>query len=137
MTMKLLLKTQVLSIIIALFWIVYLNILAVFDQPGPILQYLNWFVYGFAGLLVIIYLLLTKYIIGHKWLAIPLVIVPFLVIYQPILERVLLSLVNKNYGMTINFLSLSTGATHLMAMLLALVFGIILSNQNNRKEQHR
>jgi len=54
MTMKLLLKTQVLSIIIALFWIVYLNILAVFDQPGPILQYLNWFVYGFAGLLAVI-----------------------------------------------------------------------------------
>ncbi|MFP5113040.1 hypothetical protein ACSU64_11750 [Bacillaceae bacterium C204] len=134
MTMKLLLKTQVFSIIIALFWIVYLNILAVFDQPGPILQYLNWFVYGFAGLLAIIYLLLTKYIIGHKWLAIPLVIVPYLVIYQPILERVLLSLVNKNYGMTINFLSLSTGATHLMAMLIGLVFGIIFSNRYSSKE---
>lgn len=134
MTMKLLLKTQVLSIIIAFFWIVYLNILAVFDQPGPILQYLNWFVYGFAGLLAIIYLLLTKYIIGHKWLAIPLVIVPYLVIYQPILERVLLSLVNKNYGMTINFLSLSTGATHLMAMLIGLVFGIIFSNRYRSKE---
>ena len=58
--MKLLLKTQILSIIIAIFWIVYLNVLALFDQPGPILQYLNWFVYGFALLLTIIYVLIDK-----------------------------------------------------------------------------
>ena len=132
--MKLLLKTQILSIIIAIFWIVYLNVLALFDQPGPILQYLNWFVYGFALLLTIIYFLLTKYIIGHRWLAIPLVIVPFLMIYQPIFERVLLSLVAKNYGMTFNFLSLSTGATHLMAMLIGLVFGIIYTNRYSKQQ---
>ena len=132
--MKLLLKTQILSIIITTFWIVYLNVLALFDQPGPILQYLNWFVYGFALLLTIIYVLLTKYIIGHMWTAIPLVIVPFLLIYQPFFERVLLSLVHKKYGMTIHFLSLSTGATHLMAMLIGTVFGIIYSNRYSKKQ---
>jgi hypothetical protein len=132
MTMKLLLKTQVLSIIFAFCWIVYLNLVAVFDQPGPVLQYLNWFVYGFSLLFTILYVLLTKYIIGHKWLAVPLVIVPYLMIYQPILERILLGLVNNRYGKTIHFLSLSTGATHLMAMLIGLVFGIIFSNRNSR-----
>ncbi len=136
MTMKFLLKTQVFSIIIAIFWIVYLNVVAIFDRPSPILQYLNWFVYGFALLFAFIYLLLTKYIIGHKWLAIPLVILPYLMIYQPFLERILLSLVNKSYSMTINFLSLSTGATHLMAILIGLVFGVIISNRNNREKQH-
>ncbi|MEH7084565.1 hypothetical protein V7139_17760 [Neobacillus drentensis] len=135
--MKLFLKTQVLSIIIAFFWIVYLNVLAILDQPGPILQYLNWFVYGFAILFAIIYLLLTRYMVGHKWLAIPLVILPYLMIYQPILERILLSIVSKSYGMTINFLSLSTGATHLMAILLGLVFGIINTNRYIRKEHNR
>ncbi|MEH7076855.1 hypothetical protein [Neobacillus drentensis] len=132
--MRFLLKTQVLSIIIAILWIVYLNILALLDQPGPILQYLNWFVYGFALVLMVIYLLLTKYIIGHRWLAIPLVIVSYLMIYKPILENILLNLVNKSYGMSINFLSLSTGATHLMAMLIGLVFGIIYSNRFSKKQ---
>lgn len=134
--MNLLLKTQVFSIIIAFFWIVYLNVLAIFDQPGPILQYLNWFVYGFAILFAIIYILLTKYIIGHKWRAIPLVVLPYLMIYQPILERIQLRLVNKSYGMTINFLSLSTSATHLMAILIGLIFGVIISNRYNREQQH-
>ncbi|MEH7305986.1 hypothetical protein [Neobacillus drentensis] len=135
--MKFLLKTQVLSIIFAFLWIVYLNILAVLDQPGPILQYLNWFVYGFALLLVIIYTLLTKYIVGHMWRAVPMVIVPYLVIYQPIFEKILLSLVNKSYGMSIHFLSLSTAATHLMAMLIGLVFGVIFSNRSIRNLQDR
>lgn len=132
--MKFLLKTQILAIIIAIFWIVYLNVVAIFDRPSPILQYLNWFVYGFAILFAIIYLLLTKYITGHKWLAIPLVILPYLMIYKPILEQILLSLVNKSYGITINFLSLSTGSTHLMAILIGLIFGVIISNRYNREQ---
>lgn len=132
--MKFLLKTQILAIIIAIFWIVYLNVVAIFDRPSPILQYLNWFVYGFAILFAIIYLLLTKYITGHKWLAIPLVILPYLMIYKPILEQILLSLVNKSYGITINFLSLSTGSTHLMAILIGLMFGVIISNRYNREQ---
>ncbi|PFP25856.1 hypothetical protein COJ96_19055 [Bacillus sp. AFS073361] len=132
--MKFLLKTQILAIIIAIFWILYLNVVAIFDRPSPILQYLNWFVYGFAILFAIIYLLLTKYITGHKWLAIPLVILPYLMIYKLILEQILLSLVNKSYGITINFLSLSTGSTHLMAILIGLMFGVIISNRYNREQ---
>ncbi|MFB5197517.1 hypothetical protein ACE198_21860 [Neobacillus sp. KR4-4] len=132
--MKFLLKTQILAISIAIFWIVYLNVVAIFDRPSPILLYLNWFVYGFAILFAIIYLLLTKYITGHKWLAIPLVILPYLMIYKPILEQILLSLVNKSYGITINFLSLSTGSTHLMAIFIGLIFGVIISNRYSREQ---
>ena len=131
-SMKLLIKTQVLSIIFAIFWVIYINILAFFDQPGRILLYLNWFVYGFAVLFAIIYILLTKYVIGHKWLAVPLVIIPYLIIYKPILEEILLRFVSKSYGMIINFLALSTGTIQLIAILFSLVFGIMFSNRPNR-----
>jgi hypothetical protein len=130
--MKILIKTQVLSIVFAIFWVLYLNILAFFDQPGRALQHLNWFVFGFAFLFAIIYLVLIKYVIGYYWLAVPLVILPYLLIYQPFLERILLSLVSKSYGMMLKFLSQSTGTTYLIAILFGLVFGIMFSKRQSR-----
>lgn len=132
--MKFLIKTQVLSFSFAIFWVLYLNILAFFNQPGRALQYINWFVYGFAALFAIIYFVLTKYVIGRNLWAVPLVIIPYLMIYQPILQQIMLSLVNKGNQMILNFLSLSTGTIHLIAILFSLVFGIVFSNrQNNTK----
>lgn len=130
--MKILFKTQVLSITFAIIWVVCLNILAFLDQPERALQYINWFVYGFAVLFAIISFLLTKYVIGHNWLAVPLVLVPYLIIYTPFFKGIMLSLVSKSYGMIINFLSISTGTIYLMAILISLVFGIIFSNRRNK-----
>jgi hypothetical protein len=130
--MRFLIKTQVLAIIFALFWLININVLAFFDQPGRALQYINWFVYGFSLLLAIIYFLMTKYFIGHKWLAVPLVLVPYFFVYNPIFQRIFLSLINKGYAGLINFLSQSTGTMHLITLCFGLIFGIIFSNRQQK-----
>ncbi len=123
--MKFLIKTQIYAILAALFWVIYLNVLAFFDQPGRVLQYINWFVYGFAILLAIIYFLLTKYLIGRNWLAVPLVLIPYFLIYKPIFQHLVLSVVNEGYGRMVKFLAMSTGTTHLLAMIFGLGIGIL------------
>ncbi|MEH6905345.1 hypothetical protein V7103_03855 [Neobacillus drentensis] len=130
--MKILFKAQVLAIILAIIWVVCLNILAFFDQPERALQYINWFVYGLAVLLAIISFLLTKSIIGHNWLAVPLVLIPYLIIYSPVFKGIMLSLVNESFGMIINFLAISTGTIYLMAILISMIFGIIFSNRQKK-----
>jgi hypothetical protein len=130
--MKILIKTQVLSIIFAIIWVVYLNILAFLDQPERALQYINWFVYGFAVLFAFISFLLTKYVIGHNWLAVPLVLIPYLIIYSPFFKGIMLSIVNESYGMIINFLSISTGTLFLIALIFSMVIGIIFSNRQKK-----
>ena len=125
--MKFFVKTQVFAIIMALFWIIYLSVLAFLDQPGRALQYINSFVNGFAILFAVIYFLLTKYFIGRNWLAVPLVLIPYFLLYKPVFEQVLLSLANESYSMTLNFLSLSTGSTHLLAIIFGLGLGIMFS----------
>ena len=131
-SMKLLIKTQVLSIIFAIFWVLYLNLLAFFNQPGRAMEHINLFVFGFVVLFAIVYFVLTKFVIGRNWLAVPLVIIPYLMIYQPILQRMMISMVSKGYGMIIKFLALSTGTIHLLAILISMVVGIVLSNKRNK-----
>lgn len=130
--MKLLIKTQLLSIIFAIFWVIFLNILAFFNQPGRAMEHINMFVYGFAILFAVVYFVLTKYVIGRIWLAVPLVIIPYLMIYQPLLQRFMISMVSNGYGLSIKFLALSTGTLHLFAILISLVFGIVFSNPRNK-----
>jgi hypothetical protein len=130
--MKLLIKTQLLSIIFAIFWVIFLNILAFFNQPGRAMEHINLFVYGFAILFALVYFVLTKYVIGRIWLAVPLVIIPYLMIYQPLLQRFMISMVSNGYGLSIKFLALSTGTIHFLAILIAVVFGIVFSNPRNK-----
>jgi len=125
--MKFLLKTQVFAIVMALFWIIYLIVLAFLDQPGRALQHINSFVYGFAILLAVIYFLLSKYLIGRNWLALPLVLIPYFLLYKPVLQRIIVSIANESYSKILNFLALSTGATHLLAIICGLGFGIMFS----------
>jgi hypothetical protein len=131
--MRFLIKTQVLALLMAAFWIIYLNVLAFFDQPGRALQYINWFVYGFAILLAIIYFLLTKYLIGRNWIAVLLVVIPYFLLYKPIFQKMLLHVAGDSYGMMVKFLALSTGTTHLLAIILGMGLGILFTRpQFNR-----
>ena len=125
--MKFLVKTQVLAILFSILWAFYVNVLAFFDQPERGLEYINYFVYGFAMLLGTIYFLLTKYLIGRKWLALPLILIPFFIIYQPAVLNFLLKMMKDGNGDIIHFLWLSTGTVHLMALIFGLAFGILFS----------
>ncbi|CAH2717315.1 hypothetical protein BACCIP111895_04507 [Neobacillus rhizosphaerae] len=130
--MRFLIETQILAILFAFFWVLYLNIIAFFDQPGRALQYINWFVFGFAILLTIIYFLMTKYFIGRNWMAVLLILLPYFLIYQPFFERLQSSLVNDNYRMMINFLSRSTGTLHVITMLFGIMMGIMFSKPQSK-----
>ncbi|EKN70788.1 hypothetical protein BABA_02954 [Neobacillus bataviensis LMG 21833] len=125
--MKFLLKTQVVSLLMALFWIMYLALVAFLDQPGRALQYINLFVYGFAILFAVIYFLLTKYLLGRNWLAVPLVLVPYFLLYKPVFQRALVSIANESYGAIIKFLALSTGVTFLLATISGLCLAILFT----------
>jgi hypothetical protein len=122
---KLVLKTQFSAISFSLFWIIYLNILAFFDQPERGLQYINWLVYGFAALFGIVSMLLTKHFLGGNWIALPLVLIPEFIIYQPIFDRYFLILLPTGFKSIFHFLSLSTGMIYLIAILLGLILGIM------------
>ncbi|WP_040209335.1 hypothetical protein [Neobacillus jeddahensis] len=125
--MKVLMKTQLLSIGLAVFWLLFLLALAFLDQPDRALQYINLFVYAFALVLGMIYFLLIKKIIGRYWLALPLILVPFLLIYKPLMQPLLVKMVSEYYGGMINFLALSTGVTYLFAIGFGLALGILFS----------
>ncbi|WP_223587743.1 hypothetical protein [Neobacillus bataviensis] len=126
--MKFLIRTQVLAVLVSLLWIVYLVILAFFNQPGRALQYMNWFVYGFAILFSIIFIFLTKNIITRNWLVVPLVLIPCLILYEPLMEDFLLRVVNESNRMTLNFLSLSTGSIKFISVIFGVVVGIMFSS---------
>jgi hypothetical protein len=125
--MRFFIKTQVLAILFAFFGVIYLNVLAFFDQPGRALQYINWFVYGLAILFAVIYIFMTQYFIGRNWLAVPLVLIPYFLLYQPIFHRIQSSLVNEGYGRLVNFLSISTGSIYLITIIFGLFLGILFS----------
>jgi hypothetical protein len=131
--MRFFLKTQVLAILFAVLWVVYLNILAFLDQPERALQYINWFVYGFAVLFGVIYFLLTKYFLDSQRLSAPLVLIPFLFLYQPLAQKALLSLVSGGYEGIIHFLSRATSTVHLFAILIGVVFGAMFSRRQEEK----
>lgn len=118
-------KTQILAISFSLFWIVYLNLLAFFDQPDRGLRYINWFVYGFAAIFGIFVMFLTKYFFGGRWIALPLILIPEFVIYQPLLDRYFSPILPEGYRAIFIFLSLSTGMIYLLATLLGLILGIM------------
>ncbi|MFZ7943128.1 MULTISPECIES: hypothetical protein [Bacillaceae] len=124
--MRFVVKTQVLAILMGLFWIIYLSILAFFDQPGRALQYINVLVYGFAILFAVMYFLMTKVLIGRNWLAVPLVLIPYFLVYKPFFQRILTKAANSYEGI-INFLALSTGATHFLAIIFGLGLGIMFT----------
>jgi hypothetical protein len=123
-------RSQGLGILFALFWVVYISILAFLDSPGRAMQYINWYVYGFGFLFAIIYFLITKYLIGRNWRAVPLILIPYFLVYQPLFHQLLFSLVHDGYGMTVKFLSLSTGTIHFMMVIFGVIFGIIFSGRH-------
>lgn len=120
-------KTQVLAVLFALLWVLNINLLAFFDSPGRALQYINWFVYGFAISFGIIYFLMTKYVIGRNWLAVPIILVPYLFVYQPIFQRIQSSFMSEGYEGLVNFLSQSTGTIHLLSLIFGMALGIMFT----------
>ena len=131
--MKFLLRTQVVSILLALFWIICLAVLAFLDQPGRALQYINSFVYGFAFLFAVIGFLFTKYFLGRKWLAVPVVLIPYFLLYKPVFQKILVSIANESYGAIIKFLALSIEATYLLAVIFGLCLAILFSRQQVKR----
>lgn len=129
--MKFFIKTQFLAIIFSLLWVIYLNILGFFDQPGRALQYINWFVYGFAILFAILCFIMTKYVMDRNWLAVPLVLIPYFLLYNPIFQRIIASLYNEGYRSILSFFSRSTGTTYLIATTFGLILGIMFSKKKN------
>ncbi|WP_066064555.1 hypothetical protein [Neobacillus soli] len=125
-------KTQVLAVLFALLWVLNINLLAFFDSPGRALQYINWFVYGFAICFGIICFLMTKYVIGRNWLAVPLILVPYLFVYQPIFQRIQSSFMSEGYEGLVNFLSQSTGTIHLLSLIFGIALGIMFTRPQPR-----
>lgn len=123
-------RTQVLAILFALFWVIYINVLAFFDQPGRAMQYINWFVYGFGFLFAIIYFVITKIFIGRNWRAVPFILIPYFFIYQPIFHQLQSSLIHGSYGNIVRFLSVSTGTVNFIMALFGVVFGVIFSGRH-------
>jgi hypothetical protein len=125
--MRLIVKTQVLAISISILWLLYVHIVAFFDQPERALQYINYIVYGLALLFGLIYFVLAKYFIGRNWLAILLIVIPFLLIYQPLVLQVSLNFMKDGNGDVVNFISLSTGTVHLLALIIGLASAVMFS----------
>ncbi|WML56243.1 hypothetical protein [Neobacillus sp. PS2-9] len=131
--MRLIVKTQVIAIIVSILWLLYVNIIAYFDQPERALQYINYFVYGLAFLVGMIYFLLAKYFIGGNWFALLMVVIPFLLIYQPAVLQISLSFMANGNGAVVKFISLSTGTVHLIALIVGLAIGVMFSRPAFKK----
>ncbi|MEO2075617.1 MAG: hypothetical protein ABGX20_09450 [Bacillus sp. (in: firmicutes)] len=131
--MRLIVKTQVLAILVSILWLFYVHIVAFFDQPERALQYINFFVYGLAVIVGIIYSLLAKYFIGRNWFALLLIVIPFLLIYQPVFLQISLRFMNGGNGAVVNFISISTGTVHLLALIVGLAFGVMFSKPEFKK----
>jgi hypothetical protein len=125
--MKFLLKTQLVALGFAFFWVMYLTIIAFFDQPGRALQNINSFVYGFAILFGIIYIGISMFSLDRKWFSLPLVLIPNIFIYQSLFLRVIYSLSSKGFAGVVHFLSLSTGFINLLTATMGLLIGIMVT----------
>lgn len=128
--MKFLIKTQVVAILFALLWEIHLTILAFLDMPGRAIQYINWFVFAFAILIGILYVVISKFSLEKKWFSIPLVLIPDFILYQPLFLRILSSIVNEGFAGVIHFFSLSTGSINFIATILGLLLGITFSRHH-------
>ncbi|WP_160718910.1 hypothetical protein [Bacillus sp. USDA818B3_A] len=131
--MQYLLKTQIVSILLTLCWIIYLVILAFLDQPDRALRYINTFVFGLAIFMAIIYFVLSRKLIGRNWSGLILVLISYFLLYKPAFEEGLLKITSESYGDIIKFLSISTSTVHLLAIIFGIGSGILFSRPQFNK----
>ena len=119
-------KTQVISIIVSVFWLLYLNIIAFFDTPGRAMEHINMYVYGFAAIFLLIDVLMFRRTIRGDWTSLPLILIPELVLYQPILFKLISALIPNGYDTTLRFLSASLGMIYILTTAIAIIIGIMV-----------
>lgn len=132
--MKTFLKTQIISIFFGVCWILYLNVLAFLNHPTRAIMIIDWFVWGLALGLTVFYVFLIKRLIGRKWVALPLILLPYWFLYQPIFSKIqtFVGIGNQVHNEMIYFFSLITGTIMAVSPLLGLVIGMLLSKNKTQ-----
>lgn len=129
--MKTFLKSQLVSIFFGVSWILYLNLIAFLNHPSRAIMYIDWFVWGIPLFLTLIFIFIVKNYLGRKWVALPLVFFPYLLIYQPLFIRIqtALGFGSEGHREVIQFFSILTGTAMITSVLLALLIGILMAKK--------
>lgn len=132
--MEIFIRTQVVSIIFSLGWVVYINIITFLSNPTKrTIKYTDLLIWLLALILTIVYTLITRKYIGRKWLALPLVFLPYLLIYQflfPAIQRVI-GIGGLGYYLSFSYFSSETAHIMSSVVLISTLLGIILARKEN------
>lgn len=131
--MKTFLRTQAVAIFFSIGWIVYLNLITFLNNPNlGTIRYIDTFIWLFAIVLTIIYLIIVRNYIGRSWLAFPLIFFPYLLVYQyifPLIQRAI-GIGGSGYYVTFDFISIRTTSIVSMSVFIATLLGIMLSKRD-------
>jgi hypothetical protein len=130
--MKMFIRTQIISFFFGVAWLLLLNILTILQNPKQFtIKYMNGFLWIFAFFLTISLIINIRKYIGRKWTALPLIFLPYVLIYQfffPLMQKSI-GIGNKAYYVTFDYLTLSTIPIMTASLLIGTFLGILLSKK--------
>jgi len=133
------LRSQAVAIIFSLGYVVYLNILVFLNDPSRgTLMYMDGFIWGLAIIWTIIYMVIVRKYIGRQWLALPLIFLPYLLVYHYLftfLEKVV-GIGGMGYDLIFDFIYNETTYVMVLSVLIATVLGIVFSKNRPSKKSH-
>jgi uncharacterized membrane protein len=132
MDMKLFLRTQLVSIMFGLGWILLLNILTYLHHPAKgTMMYIDWLSLLLALVITVIGIVMVKNFIGRRWLALILIPIPFLLVYQPlfpILQKAM-GIGSNGYFIAFDFLLVKMGYIMTLSVLTGTLLGILFAKK--------
>jgi hypothetical protein len=134
MDMKFFLRTQVVSILFGLGWLLFLNLLTYLHDPAKgTMMYIDRLSWLFALVLIIFGIVTVKNFIGRRWLALILIPIPFVLVYQPlfpILQKAT-GIGSNGYDLAFDFLLVKTGFFMIVSVLTATLLGILFAKKTH------
>jgi hypothetical protein len=130
--MKTLIRTQIISFVLGIAWLIFLNILTFLHNPNQFtFKYVSGFLWIFSIFLTISLILNVRKYIGRRWIALPLIFFPYLFIYQfffPLIQKAI-GIGNDAYYLTFDYLTLSTMSIMTASVLIGTLLGILFSKK--------
>lgn len=125
-------RTQIVAFLLGVGWIFYFNLLAFLHHPNRAIEYTTPLKFGLLVVIGLLYFLFMKNYIGRRWLALPLIFLPYLFIYHPLFPilQQYMKIGSIGHLLNVEFFTMSTGHLFLMILFVTTILSILFSRRS-------
>ncbi|KAA0549893.1 hypothetical protein FZW96_00655 [Bacillus sp. BGMRC 2118] len=129
--MLLIIRTQIVAVLLGIGWVFFVNILAYLNHPDRFIEYITPIKYGLVLLTGFLYFLFMKNYIGRRWLSLPLIFVPYVLIYHPLLPilQQYMKIGSKGHLVNVEYFITTTSLLFLLVILVSIVWSVLISRK--------